>query len=228
MEPHCTSVGDLLSLALVNDQAPLEKLQETWRLFPLRYHHLQTQQDKRSIRFYLLKQGALVAVMVTCDSSWLLIPMDRKAAVSCPVTLERRPLHRNKVAFSFCPGPPLHSSGFFILSTAKKYAEHIKVHEDKPKWPPTELVLVSPLSFMTRPVVLMLYVQRMTYESPSCSCPVLATGISLSSNSWTCHVSTEMVCSSTRPLSSSVMTPYPLWTSTPANTLWTRPSPSRD
>lgn len=49
IEPHWTCVGDLLSLALVNDQAPLEKLQETGRFFPLRYDHLQTQQDKRSI-----------------------------------------------------------------------------------------------------------------------------------------------------------------------------------
>ena len=57
----------------------------------------------------------------TCDSSWLFIQMDRKAAVSRPLTLECRPLHRNKAVFSFCLGSLLHSSR---LSTAGKITNH--------------------------------------------------------------------------------------------------------
>lgn len=64
----------------------------------------------------------------TCDSSWLFIPMDRKAAVSRPLTLEWRPLHRNKAVFSFCLGSLLHSSR---LSTAEKISHRLSLNCNK-------------------------------------------------------------------------------------------------
>lgn len=44
---YCTCISECpLSLALVNDQASLEKLQETGRLLSLRYNHLQRKKKK--------------------------------------------------------------------------------------------------------------------------------------------------------------------------------------
>lgn len=75
--PYCTCVDGVVSLALVNDQASLEELQETGRLLSLGHHHLQEQRAQSSVSLWILNQTVCTSILkpvpVTlpgCSSRW--------------------------------------------------------------------------------------------------------------------------------------------------------------